>query len=140
MKKILFLFLSLTTLAFITSCSNDDDAKAPSVQGKWNYYSDFYSGTVDVTPSDSDWYIYDNGCASKKDNVEFKTNGQAKSFWYDGACVEYTADETWSLDGNRLSWSSDGWDSEYEILELTSNTLKLKRISNYNTYYVVLKK
>ncbi len=141
MKKILFLFLSFTALVFSTSCSNDDDKNStPKVQGKWFYDSNFYSDTYGVTPSDSDWYIFNNNCSGKKDRVEFKSNGEAKSFWYSDSCEEFSYDETWSLNGNILSWSSDGFEDDYEILELTSKTLKLKRISNFDTYYIVLKK
>jgi hypothetical protein len=123
MKKILFLFMTIASLAIISSCSSDDDKGNASISGKWYHHSYIYDGATE---------LHDHDCATKKDYIEFNSNNVYKYVIYGTNCtIEDEGTSTWSQKGNIITIFSQ----EMTITELTQSTLKIYD-SEYDETYV----
>ncbi|MDO6853855.1 lipocalin family protein [Cellulophaga lytica] len=138
MKKIYYLFALLSFSLFITSCNSDDDTSksdpevdnATQIIGLWEIDKQFLNG--DILPFSDDCQAIET--------TEFKTD---KSFFsveldsIDGECVDAEPSKgTYSISNSELTLNYTQTGSIiqndtyiFEILELTSSSLKIKLTS-----------
>ena len=134
MRKIFYLF-SITFLLF-QSCSSDDssDSTTPNssnITGKWEYFQmGVFSRGTTITGNES-LSNYQQSCSTKKDYIELLSEGICKGVFYHD-CNELVINGTWNKTDFLLNTNFDNEGPiSYEILNLTSTTLKLK-ITNYS--------
>lgn len=133
MKKLSVLFFSLFAVATITSCSNDDD-KSASIEGKWEISKE--GETLETLKAANN----NGGCGFE--NIELLKGGTFKHTdfeYYNSECETYTGKGTWSRKDKILTVKNDGENdiTEYEIIELTDSTLKLKETDEEGVWYSV---
>lgn len=141
MKKslsILLLFVS-TSFLFI-GCSSDDDAGATTTDlvGKWEF---FQEGTI--VNGQEDLVTYEHAAGCSKDNHEFLAGGVFKSNFYDNfdaPCELFTAQGTWSRNGNMITATVFGQTQTIEILTLNATTLKVKYEEDGEVYVDVFRR
>jgi len=119
-----FLYVALFFVAGLTfSCSSDDDnnndipaSLAEQLIGKWEFHQE---GTID---DGVEWIDdYNHLCATTKDNIEFKSNGQATVSFYDSSCDVDTETAPFSvLNGKLTTIDGEG------TAEISGNILKFK--------------
>ncbi|SFW64197.1 lipocalin family protein [Cellulophaga fucicola] len=135
MKKTFYLFITLSISLFITSCNSDDDSKpeidnAIQIIGLWEIDKQFLNG--DILPFSDDCHAIET--------TEFKTDKSFFSVELDpiqGECVEAEPSKgTWSISNSKLTLNYTQTGSIiqndtyiFEILELTSSSLKIKTVS-----------
>ena len=125
MKKTFYLFITLSISLFITSCNSDDDSKpeidnAIQIIGLWEIDKQFLNG--DILPFSDD-------CHAIETTVELDP--------IQGECVEAEPSKgTWSISNSELTLNYTQTGSIiqndtyiFEILELTSSSLKIKTVS-----------
>ncbi|WP_269240074.1 lipocalin family protein [Flavobacterium limnophilum] len=126
MKKISVLIISALTLVFaFSSCCDDEDSPIPvSIKGKWNF--DKMSLTVNgVTSPELDYDDNEPGCS--KDYIEFAPTAVFNEGDYSGSdCLLDITTGTWYKNGNVVTITSDGVIIPFEVVSLTSTTLKVK--------------
>ncbi|MBC5839743.1 lipocalin family protein [Flavobacterium muglaense] len=128
MKKLLFLFASITLL----SCSKNDDDNSTSTTGnivaKWHLTSILENGKP----------ITGYTCNTNFDITEFTSSGQSITKYSDknssNVCTQYTDNGTYTLSDNILTdVQKNGtikiYEAKYKIKELTATSLKLETIS-----------
>lgn len=146
MKKINLLFLSLLSLATITSCSNDDDNSSASIEAKWELYQE--GETLSTLET------INNSCGLEV--LEIKSGGTFKITGYyssdvtinaaknvaenKSTCHEYTEEGTWSKKDNKLTVKNGDDINEFEIIELTDSSLKLKETDEEGIWYIIFRK
>ena len=144
MKKTFYLFAVLVFAGFnLASCSSDDNKGGgdtdTSIVGKWEYFKE--GGEINGNEFLNDYYGHIEGCP--KDYIEFKSDGTKVRYDYYGntgtECLLETHYETYEVEGNIIT-TTDFGGQEYEVLELTISTLKLRYDSAGNTYIDVFKK
>ena len=126
MKKTILLFVSVLTLALVsTSCSKDDDAGEPSIVGKWEISKQgIVSGGQELVVN------HQHQCAASKDNVEFKANLTAVyTTYYSDACLVDTDNATYTKSGATLTITDEDGAYSDIVKELSAATLKI-----YDTY------
>lgn len=123
MKRKFLLFVSVVLVGTsLISCSSDDNGGSSSdIVGKW--YPEKVSYTfMGENIEEPHEYL----CPSKKDYVDFKSNGTLFSVDYDENCEAYEFDGTWVKNGNELTVTGDGETDTMTIVTLTSSKLVLK--------------
>ncbi|WP_444647567.1 lipocalin family protein [Flavobacterium columnare] len=127
--KNLFLVLSILLLG-LSSCSKDDDStpitSVPSLEGKWQFTKD--GGIINNQEVLTD-YQHTSGCA--KDYIEFLSGNIIKEHYFDILnCQEVIYTGTWNKTNNSgvITYTNDPTNVNFEILELTSTTLKMKYV------------
>lgn len=142
MKKLKVLFLSLVAVLSISSCSNDDDnsqttgstglTTSGSIVGKWELSQEGETLTT-LEPVENE-----GSCGS--DLVEIKTGGTFKSTgfdYYDAICHPYTGEGTWVKTNNTLTIKEGDDTIVFEIIELSSSTMKLKETDPEGIWFSV---
>ena len=122
MKKISVLSLSILS-AFTISCSSDDSpTTSGDILGKW-YFKE-YKVQGQTIP-------YDDHEECGKDYIQFNADGSGANVdvWN---CELDAAPFTYTKSGNNLSITSDGVTDIVPITELSSTTLKVKTISDFD--------
>ena len=122
MKKTILLFVSVLTLALVsTSCSSDDDAEGVSIVGKWEISKEGMEvGGQEVLTN----YVHTAGCS--KDNIEFKADGTLVSTNYiTSACIVQTSSSTYTKNGNTLTVTDAQGADAFTVKELSATTLKI---------------
>jgi len=126
MKKISVLFISALASAFaFSSCCDDEDSQvSPSIKGKWNF--DKISLTINgVTSPELDYDDNEPGCP--KDYIEFAPAAVFNEGDYSGSeCLLDMTTGTWYKNGNTVTITSEGVTLLFEVISLTSTTLKVK--------------
>jgi hypothetical protein len=130
MKKLLFLFASITLL----SCSKNDDNNSNSTTGnivaKWHLTSILEDGKP----------ITGYTCNTNFDITEFTSDGQAITKYSDenanNVCTQYTEIGNYIISDNILTevqkkGSIKIYEAKYKIKELTTTSLKLEEISTF---------
>lgn len=123
MKNKFTLSMMVLTLVFgFMACSDKDEDltgdKAKEVLiGKWT--------TVSITNEDGT-YDYENECSSKKDYVEFQSNGTMRSVYYEEDCSEEVETGTYSVNGDKLTIKGLEFDSFTYTFKLSGNDLQLE--------------
>ncbi len=136
MKKLNVLFLSMLTLATITSCSNDDE-KSASLVGNWEITQEGETlATLEAVENEG-------GCGPTI--IQFSQGGtfsENGSEYYDSECNDYSDPGIWSKNDNTLTVKYNDNDEtlSFEILELTNSTLKIKEVDEEGTWFTVLKR
>ena len=126
MKKTILLFVSVLTLALVsTSCSKDDDAEGASIVGKWEISKQgIVSGGQELVVN------HQHQCAASKDNVEFKANLTAVyTTYFSDACLAGTDNATYTKNGDTLTITDEDGPYSVTVKELSATTLKI-----YDTY------
>ncbi len=119
MKKIILLLVAALTLGgTFVSCSSDDDSA--SLIGKWAFYKT--GGTVSGNEILTD---YENYCSTKRDYMEFKSDGTAVTHYFNSDCSEGTYSSTYTRSGNTITLGTESPETA-TILQLTGSTLKVK--------------
>lgn len=98
-KALLIAFIVLSYVGFV-ACSKDDngDDSSGDIVGKWQ----FDNGGV-IVEGQEVMYPYPHDCASKKDYIEFRSNGRGLDYAYNQACELEDDEEGWTwivLDNN----------------------------------------
>ena len=128
-KKLVLLFL-VASVALV-SCNKDDDSGSGSIEGKWQFSKE---GFIENGIEELENYEHSPNC--NKDNIEFVAGGVYKGTIYDvdgtTNCEIYSITGTWSKNGNSLSNTVSGQTSTAEILELSSTTLKIKFVDDFD--------
>ncbi|MDX9705875.1 MAG: hypothetical protein RBT46_09240 [Weeksellaceae bacterium] len=147
MKKLLHITLLLFIPFTFISCNMDDDddddeggnINTDLIVGAWEWYEFGFLG--------GESYSYVGDCTTKKDFVEFKSNGVAEYTDYDPHCQADSYQFDYEIDGNTLIGYEFDESWEAEIDELTSSTLKLIFVDEGDeeedepeSFYYVLKK
>jgi hypothetical protein len=127
MKKITFL-LSITFL-LLQSCSSSDGSSSSGSQslvGKWEVskLKTFPASTI-ITGNES-LPNYNHPCATKKDYIEFWSEGTAKFVYHNQNCSQQSTIANWVKTDFILNLSSNGDSIAWEIISLTSSELKIK--------------
>lgn len=128
MKKYFYL-LSITFL-ILQSCSSDNsdgNASTPQLVGKWEVFqvASYPPGTVitDSTPLNN--YQFD--CPTLKDYCQFGSQGSLKQVSYNNSCTETNDIGTYTKTDNIINlYQNNVYEGYWEILSLTSSTLKIK--------------
>ncbi|WP_177761004.1 lipocalin family protein [Flavobacterium sp. I3-2] len=138
MKKILFSFLALSTLA-IASCSSDDNATTePKTEvttsqmlvGKWNMVTEIFIYQGETETED----LKIENC--NYDFFDFKSNGTKDEVYHseDGNCTEENFVGTWTYNqtDNTISTidTEDNYKMIYKIIEISSNSMKLRLLND----------
>lgn len=123
MKNLTKFFLILV-VGFLSSCSSDNNSDSDSYKadiiGTWEVTSILINGEEFIDSTD---------CL---DTVTFTATTQHNTAYYDyedgNGCVvdDVSTPEPYTIDGNKLSSSSEGDAFEFEITLLNETTLKLK--------------
>lgn len=131
MKKILSrasMFAIVATLTLFVSCSKDDDNSSGSNEdissselvGKWEYT---LQGELNEDGEEVLDEYYNQPDCDEKDYILFRSDGTGEDVAHYSCEPQVDAFE-WSLSNNILQLS-DGWMAfDYEIVTLTSSTLK----------------
>lgn len=126
MKKLIYLFLSMSLMVATISCNKDDEGAAGSndIVGKWQFekMGAMVEGQELLFP-------YPHSCSSKKDYIEFLPNGVGRGYSYNENCEleEGEGIGGWERDGNNLTIiDNEGLRQIFEIIILNSNILKIK--------------
>ena len=127
MKKIAFL-LSITFL-LLQSCSSSDGSSSSGSQslvGKWetSQLRVFPASTI-ITGNES-LPSYMHECATKKDYVEFWSDGTFQLVVYNNNCFADANNAVWTKVGSQINLSNNGDSITWEIISLTSSELKIK--------------
>lgn len=122
-------YIALSIFIFgLTSCSSDGSSQeqAASIVGKWQYTK---TGTITNNEEVLNDYPHTPGCT--KDYIEILSPNIVKSHEFDNPdCDETIKTGTWSRSNNTLVVTyPDEPNTNGEILELTSTTLKVKFLS-----------
>ena len=139
MKKILFCFLAISSIA-LTSCSSDDnttnenpiieDTNSQKFVGKWNL-------KTGIIIEDGQTYTIDlktEGC--NYDFFDLRSNGTKDEVYHseDGNCTEENFVGTWVYDqtDNTITTidTDDNYEMVYEVIEISTNSMKVKLISD----------
>jgi hypothetical protein len=128
MKKLIYL-LSIAFL-ILQSCSSDNsdgNASTPQLVGKWEVFqvASYPPGTVitDSTPLIN--YQFD--CPTLKDYCQFGSQGSLKQVSYNNSCTETNDIGTYTKTDNIINlYQNNVYEGYWEILSLTSSTLKIK--------------
>lgn len=127
-KTILMLFMFTASVMSFVSCSSDDSDSSSSsnIVGKWQHEKagGILGGEEILLP-------YEHDCPTKKDYIEFLSNGTGRSYYYDQNCQLEEGGEggTWDKSGNILTLSGEDGTNEFEILTLNNTTLKIKELN-----------
>lgn len=139
MKKIVVTsILFLMVLVGAASCDKDEDSETANtgaaLEGKWQFSQD---GDLINNKEVLTDYVHLAGCS--KDYVEFVKNGVYKTYFYDNPnCTLETYTATWIKNNNTFVLKSPNEpDETFEILQLTSTTLKIKYVDVGYTYITV---
>lgn len=125
MKKLSIIFVSILTLGLTTvSCSSDDDKDNGSLEGKWEVTEQgvIFNGIEKLE-------AYDNEGGCEIPSMTYSTDGKfvdTTSDYWDSKCSTYTEEGTWKKDGNTITLKYSDEEVKYEVIELTSSTLKIK--------------
>ena len=118
MKKIFALGFGILMLA---SCSSDDGGSSVNesqlTNKKW-YYSKYVIEGVAMD------YEHEN-IQCGKDYSLFKDTGVFVDAYYTSDCEEMITEDSWTLDGKKLSLNCDGEISTFTISKLTNATLEV---------------
>lgn len=143
MKKLNVLFLSMLTLATVTSCSNDDDNSiSASIVGEWEYYQE----GEDLDNLEL-WEHESIDCG--KDYIKIQKQGSSgntysyeSSYFYteNSECKEETESGTFTKNGNIISEVYDGETYTNTIIKLNESTLTIKEVDEEGTWYTVYKR
>jgi len=112
--------VALITLSF--SCSSDDGpTTSGELTGKW-YYKEYKIAGQTIP--------YDDHEACGKDYIQFNADGTGANvdIW---DCEIDAAPYTYTRTGNNITVSSDGESDTAQITELSSTTLKIKRVYDF---------
>ncbi|MET2996876.1 lipocalin family protein [Flavobacterium columnare] len=138
--KNLFLVLSILLLG-LSSCSKDDDStpitSVASLEGKWQLTKE--GGIINNQEVLTD-YQHTSGCA--KDYMEFLSGNITKEHYFKNPNCQETIDTgTWNKTNNSVVITFTNVPTptnvNFEILELTSTTLKMKFVRSGITYLSV---
>ncbi|MBE0392947.1 hypothetical protein HNQ02_000149 [Flavobacterium sp. 7E] len=140
MKKLSILFLSVISLGLsVSSCSNDDNDSG-SIEGKWELYK--VGGTI--AGQEILVEIPSNVTPCGKDYLEFVKGGVLNDFSFgdsDSDCTKPTETGVWTKTDNKLNITyASEFGADYDILELTNSTLKIKEINEDEQYQILLYK
>lgn len=120
MKKLALLFVAVLA-AGVTSCSKDDDSSSASLEGKWEYSKE--GGIIQGQEVLSN-YAHAAGC--DKDFTQISATTIVNHEFSGDDCLESTYSETYTRNGNTLTFT-DGTDVfTVTILQLDNTTLKIK--------------
>jgi hypothetical protein len=127
MKRIFLLFVSVALVGTsLISCSSDDNGgSSGDLVGKWYPEKSVYTfmGQNMDEP-------HEHLCPSKKDYVEFKSNGTFLAVDHEEDCQAYEDEGTWVKNGNELTITGDGETGTVTIVSLTSSKLVVKTTMN----------
>lgn len=135
MKNLKLLSAVFAFVFAFSSCSKDDDkvlTKQEMLTGKWEFSKTGYITDAGVETIGD----YSHACTTQKDFYQFSAGGIFKEEYYSyNDCSLDLSTGKWSLSENKLSITFDGsvGSESYEIIELTSTTLKLKYIYSIAT-------
>jgi hypothetical protein len=137
MKKLNLLFILITGLIILSSCSNDDEGSEQNlIIGTWKPIKE-----VSVCSTGSE-QVYDfDSCEQQSryvfashDNPDLETDGTitiTEKSLINGDCqTTYTVTGTWSLDTDDLTLTIDGETENPTFFELTSNRLRIGYYDN----------
>jgi hypothetical protein len=128
MKKIFYLFsITFIILQSCSSDSSDTNASSSQLVGKWEVFqvASYPPGTVitDSTPLIN--YQFD--CPTLKDYCQFGSQGSLKQVSYNNSCTETNDIGTYTKTDNIINlYQNNVYEGYWEILSLTSSTLKIK--------------
>lgn len=131
MKKLLFLFASITLLS-CSSNDNDSDNNSTStnIVAKWNLTKILENGKE----------ISGYTCNSSYDVTEYLDNGKAVIAYADknnkNVCTQFFEEATYTLSNNVLTETQKNnsiviYQAKYNVKELTNTSLKLETISTF---------
>lgn len=133
MKKVLFLFTSITILSCSKSEDNNTTVEQGNIVNKWHLTQIIENGTP----------ITGFSCNNDFDITEFSADGVSITKYGDtnssGACIQYTENGKYTVANNilediqRNSNNVIIYKAKYKIAELTSTTLKLSLLYLYET-------
>ncbi len=133
MKKILFILL--LTFSFFSCSNNDENSNTTptneSLIGKWEYFQ-VNSFPVGTTITGNETLVnWPHACSTKKDFMQFYSGGSLKIALYNSACMEdsgvinYVKTDVFiDIIENNITVE------EWEIIELSNTTLKVKEVIN----------
>jgi hypothetical protein len=141
MKRLSILFLSVMTLGLsISGCSNDDENNA-SIEGKWELAK---VGTV-VSGKELliDIPTFPNKCG--KDYLDFVKGGVLNDYSFSDSdsedCTKPVETAVWTVSAKKLNIKYNiGSNADYEILELSNSTLKIKETDQEGVYILLYTK
>ena len=125
MKKWLKASLSILVLTIVTSCSKDDDKVAePSIVGKWEF-------SKEVTYDELNQEVledYTHRCESKKDFMQFESNGNYNDSNSTSDCQSEENAFTYVFENGMVKLYSNGVALSYaiKVKSLTNNELRIK--------------
>jgi len=123
MKNKFTLSMMVLTLVFgFMACSDKDedltgDKAKEALIGKWTFVS---------STEDGENYDYEHECSSKKDYIEFQSNGTFRSIYYDDECSEEVDTGTYSVNGNKLTVKGRDEGNNTFTFKLSGNELELE--------------
>lgn len=145
MQKIIYLF-SLVILAFsFSSCGGDDESNGSSddVVGVWKIESYDYSGTSTTTTGGETFTSTFTGQAKDFETweLDFRESGNyisggdmtitltssfaGQEFQFDQPFSDWLGTGSYEVDGDKISFTTDGETSECTIVEMSNSTLQM---------------
>lgn len=125
MKKQSMMFMFITVLINVTSCSKDDDKLAePLIVGKWEFSKEAtYDGSNQEVLQD-----YIHRCETKKDFMQFELNGNYNDSNSTSDCQSEENAFMYVFDNGLVKLYSNGVALSYAIKVklLTNNKLRIK--------------
>lgn len=138
MSKLKNVCILLTLVIFgLTSCSKDDTTPVNPIEGKWQFTK---QGTMTNNQETLSDYSHTIGCT--KDYTEILPGNILKLHYFENNattnCVEFIDNGTWTRDNAIfiIAFPNEP-NTNNEILELTSTTLKLKYVESGVTKLLV---
>jgi hypothetical protein len=142
MKKLIYLLsISFLMLQACSSSSNDNNASSSQLVGKWEVFQvgSFPPGTV-ITNS-TPLVNFQFACPTYKDYNQFGSQGTLKVATYDENCSEGGGIGTYTKTDNIINiYQNNVFQVSWEIISLTSTTLKIKESSSNDIVVTSFKK
>lgn len=114
-NKFTLITIAFTLLFGFMACSDKDEDLTGGLIGKWTFVSyTFDDGTEN----------HEHECSSKKDHVEFLSNGTFRTVSYDEDCSEEAETGTYSVNGDKLTIKQDD-ESSTSTFKLSGNELQI---------------
>lgn len=121
-NKLTFSLLVFTLVFGFIACSDKDedltgDKAKDALIGRWVIQSSLY---------DNETEHYEHDCSTKKDYIEFKRDNVLVDVFHDEECVEYKSTGSYSVNGDKLTFSGEDFESdEPYTFKLNNNNLEL---------------
>lgn len=128
MKKVFSICLLLVVTLLMVSCSKDDEPSVaieeqPTIVGTWDWSK---TGYIDTAGNITNLTTYPHSCSTNKNNWILTATGDFTSTEYYSDCSNDYSIYQYTLSGSTLNYTNGTTFGSYDIVSLTTTSLKVK--------------